>query len=293
MLDDAERTFRRADAIAVQTKHDGFRGWTDLGLARVAWARNDADAAFDDVERAIDHAAQSEWRKFVRDARAMQARFWLAAGRLSLAHRWAEDCDLDLDVPPSYERQVEQLTLVRLLLAEDRATLALNRLDTIASRATAQGRHGDLVEITVLQALAHKGDGDRAAALNALDRALALGESGRYVRAFADEGEAIVPLLRHAAAHGSHRDYSKRLLAAIEGEAARLPTPQNDLVEPLSERELEVLRLVATGLSNLDIGQQLFISERTVKKHMNSILGKLGSTNRTHAVVQARKLGLV
>ncbi len=293
LLDDAERTFRRADAVAVQTKHDGFRGWTDLGLARVAWARGDADTAFDDVERAIDHATQSQWQKFVRDARAVQARFWLASGRLPLARRWAESCDLDPYLPPRYERQVEHLTFVRLLLADDRAAYALTLLDAIAAHAADQGRHGDLVEITVLQALAHKADGDHAAALAALDRALVLGEPGGYVRAFADEGEAVALLLRHAAARGSHRDYAVRLLAAIDGSAAQPSTPQNDRLDALSEREVEVLRLVATGLPNREIGQQLFITEKTVKKHLSNILSKLGAANRTQAVDQARRRGLV
>ncbi|HEY7032077.1 MAG TPA: LuxR C-terminal-related transcriptional regulator [Thermomicrobiales bacterium] len=166
-------------------------------------------------------------------------------------------------------------------------------LEDIAAHATAQGRYGDLVEFAILQALAHKDDGDQTAALSALGRALAVGEPGGYVRTFADEGEAVAPLLRHAAARSAHREYSKRLLAAIEGLAARPFTPQSDSLEALSEREGEIMRLVAAGLSNRDIGQRLFISEKTVKKHMSNILGKLGAANRTQAVDQARKLGLV
>ncbi len=292
-LDDAEQLLRRADAISVQTKTPTWRGWICLGLARLAWARGDVETAFTEVERAIEYAGQIGWRKVVRDARAVQARFWLASGQVSLARRWVEGCDLDPDLPPSYERQIEHLTVVRLLIAQNRTAPALTMLGAVAAHAEAQGRHGDLVEIAVLQALAHTGDGDRAAALTAVDRALALGEPGGYVRAFADEGVALAPLLRHAAAHGSHRDYAKLLLAAIEGVAALPSPPQHDLVEALSERELEVLRLVATGMTNLDIGQRLFISEKTVKKHLHNILGKLGATNRTQAVDQARKLGLV
>jgi LuxR family maltose regulon positive regulatory protein len=293
LLADAEQTLRRADSLSVETKTPTWRGWIGLGLARAAWARGDAEAAFDELQQAIDHATETGWRKVVRDARALQARFWLATGRLALARRWAEGCDLDPYLPPSYERQVEHLTFVRLLLADDLATLALKLLDAIAAHATAQGRHGDLVEIAVLRALAHKQAGDPTAALAALDQALALGEPGGYTRTFAIEGEALAPLLRHAAGRGKHRDYATRLLAAIEGEASPAVAASADGPDALSEREAEVLRLVAVGLTNREIGQRLYISEKTVKKHMNNVLGKLQAANRTEAVHQARRLKLI
>jgi LuxR family transcriptional regulator, maltose regulon positive regulatory protein len=293
LLDDAERTLQRADALSVQTKTPTWRGWICLGLARIAWARGDAELAFDELDRAVDFAGQIGWQKVVRDAHALQARFWLAAGQTSLAHRWAEGCDLDPHQSPNYERQAEYLTFGRLLIADGRPALALPLIDAIAAHATAQGRHGDLIEIAVLQALAHNTDGDQTAALAALDRALALGEPGGYVRALANEGEAFVPLLRHAATHGNHRDYARRLLNAIEGGAAPATVPQTNTQDALSDRELDVLRLVATGLANRDIGRRLFISEKTVKKHLSNILGKLGATNRTQAVDQARRAELI
>jgi LuxR family maltose regulon positive regulatory protein len=293
LLDDAERTLRHADALSVQTVTPTWRCWIALGLARIAWARGDAEAAFDEVERAIEHAGKTGWQKAVRDARALQARFWLAVGQPALARRWAESCGLDPDLPPTYERQVEHLTFVRLLIAEGRPESAFMLLDAVGGLAAEQGRDGDGVEIGVLQALAHKEAGDHAAALQALERALALGEPGGYVRAFADEGEAIAPLLRHVAARGVHRDYAQRLLAAIDGSPIAPRPNQAGLAETLSEREFEVVRLVAAGLPNREIGQRLFISEKTVKKHLTNIMGKLGATNRTQAVDQARRLGLL
>jgi LuxR family maltose regulon positive regulatory protein len=129
--------------------------------------------------------------------------------------------------------------------------------------------------------------------MEAVDRALALGEPGGYVRTFADEGAALTPLLRHAATRGAYRSYAGRLLAATEG-APVAPLPARvDAPDALSEREVEVLRLVAAGLPNRDIGRRLYITEKTVKKHLSNILGKLQTTNRTQAVDQARKLGLV
>jgi len=125
----------------------------------------------------------------------------------------------------------------------------------------------------------------------ALHKSLAIGETGGFVRVFADEGGSVLPLLRHATTRGPFRDYSQRLLTVIEGTAA-MPVPvQSDMIEPLSEREVEVLRLVASGLPNRDIGHHLFITEKTVKKHLSNILGKMQSANRTQAVDQARRMG--
>jgi LuxR family maltose regulon positive regulatory protein len=293
LLDDAERHLQHADALANLLNNRVPRSMIHLGLAQVAWARGDTEAAFDEVERAIDYATKLGSLRLKRNAQAQQAQLSLAAGQVALARLWFESANFDPYLPPEYTRQVEHLTFVRLLVAEDRPALALKLLDAVAAHAAAQGRHGDLVEIAVLRALAHKQAGDSTAALAALDQALALGEPGGYVRTFADEGEAFAPLLRHAAARGNRRDYAKRLLAAIEDGPAPAIAPLAEAAEALSEREVEVLRLVAAGLPNREIGQRLFISEKTVKTHLSNILGKLGATNRTQAVDQARRLNLI
>jgi LuxR family maltose regulon positive regulatory protein len=241
----------------------------------------------------MEYASQMGALQAVWDGRALQARFWLALGQVALARRWAESCELDPYLPPTYERQFEHLTIVRLLIADDQPELALKILDPIGEQAQANHRAGDLVEIWTLRALAHKQRGDNANAIEALDRALTLGFPGGYVRVFADEGEAIAPLLRHASTRGVHREYAQRLLAVIEGgEAAPLPS-QAISIDALSDREVEVLRLVSAGLPNRVIGQRLFITEKTVKKHLSNILGKLQATNRTQAVDHARRAGLV
>ena len=292
MLEEGERHFREAEQLAEQTGAVIWRPQICLGLARLAWARGEPEAAFDEVERAIEYAGQRGSVQQARHARAELARFWLASGQLALAHRWAESCELDPYLPPEYERQIEHLTFVRFLIQDGRPDLALRVLDAVQRRAEASGRAGELVELHVLRALAHKAGGDHPSALFALDRALALGAPAGYVRVFADEGEALAPLLRHAAARGAHRDDAQRLLAAVEGTAAARPAPAGG-AEALSDREVEVLRLVAAGLPNREVGLRLFISEKTVKKHLSNILGKLGATNRTQAVDQARRLELL
>jgi LuxR family maltose regulon positive regulatory protein len=293
MLDDAVRCLRRADDLAEVTRFLQWRPEVCVDLARIAWARGAGEEALDEFERAIGFASQAGNHRQVRIARAWQARYWLSSGQDALARRWADSSELDPFLPPEFERQVEQLTYVRLLIQEDRPDLALRILGRIHARAEAAGRRGDFVELEVLTALAHRAGGDAAAALKAMHAALELGGPGGYFQTFANEGEGLAPLLRHATARGPHREYAQRLLAAIEGTAAAELPRQPDTPDALSEREIEVLRLVAAGLANSEIGRRLFISEKTVKKHVSNILAKLQVANRTQAVDQARRVGLL
>jgi LuxR family maltose regulon positive regulatory protein len=145
----------------------------------------------------------------------------------------------------------------------------------------------------MLAAMAHAAGGDAAVASRLLHQALELGNPHGYVRLFVDEGQTLAPLLRHEGARDGQRAYAQRLLTEIEGaDSPEAPDP-SDSSDALSEREIEVLRLVGAGLPNREIGQRLFISEKTVKKHMNNILRKLEAANRTHAVDRARQLGLI
>ena len=160
---------------------------------------------------------------------------------------------------------------------------------------------GSVIEILLLQALAHHAQGDILLALAPLERALALAEPEGYVRIFVDEGLPMAHLLSAAAGQGMMPDYIGKLLAVFEAEGqkskdkAHLSSalPTQPLVEPLSNRELEVLRLVAQGLSNREIGERLFLTLSTVKGHNRTIYGKLQVQRRTEAVARARELGLL
>jgi LuxR family maltose regulon positive regulatory protein len=292
LLDDAERCFRRADDLAEMTHALQWPPSIRVGLARVAWAQGRTEDAFDEIEKGIGLANQLGSLQEVRSIKAQQARFWLASRQLALARRWADSCGLDPYLPPEYERQVEHLTYVRLLLQDGRADLALRILQRIDEQAEATGRQGQRVEILLLTALAHKVQGNSADAFKSLHGALELGAPGGYLRLFVDEGEDVAALLRHAAGRVGYRDYAQRLLAEIGGAPGTELPHRSGTPEALSERELQVLRLVAAGLPNREIGQSLFISEKTVKTHLSNIMGKLGAINRTQAVEQARRLGL-
>jgi LuxR family maltose regulon positive regulatory protein len=292
-LDEAEGHFLHGESRAEQTRAILWRCDACLGLAKVAWARGEFEAAFDEVERAIDFGTQTGVATQIRFARAYQARIWLAAGQRSLARRWADSSDLDPCLPPEFPRIYEHLTFVRLLIAEDQSRTALDILEAIGSDATAMGRCGDLLEVLVLQAIAYESLGQHGEALDCVESALTFAEPNGYIRVFVDEGEQIAQLLRHAATRGTYPEYARMLLTIIVGSKRTPDQVKLGVVDALSEREIEVMRLVSAGLSNRDIGDQLFISEKTVKKHISNILCKLEATNRTQAVDQARRMALI
>jgi LuxR family maltose regulon positive regulatory protein len=156
-----------------------------------------------------------------------------------------------------------------------------------------------MIEILVLQALADEAQGDIPRALGALERALILAEPESYIQVFVDEGPSMGHLLYEALTRGIAPNYIQRLLTAFPAtelkHAASSPTQasQSELIEPLSERELEVLQLLAEGLTNQEIGAQLYLSPNTVKVHAHNIYGKLGVNNRAQAGARARALGIL
>ena len=264
-------------------------------LAQARQARGDHEGARSTIERAVKTAQSASIPRLVIRALAYQARIWLAQGELALARRWARD--YRQIGPTEYIREFEDCTLARVLLAGNQPGEALAPLDGMVPSAEAGGRGGPLIEILALRALARQALGEGSAAVDDLARALDLAEPERHVRTFVDMGEPMAVLLRQAATRGIAPAYASHLLAAFGDERARGLTPAppqtQPLVEPLSDRELEVLHLLAKGLSNPEIGQRLFISLPTVKSHTRNIYGKLGVHSRKQAVVQARALGIL
>ncbi len=190
------------------------------------------------------------------------------------------------------------LSQARVCLAQGDAPAALALLDPLRRQMDARGWVDERLRVMVLQALARQAQGEKDQALQVLQEALALAEPGGCVRLFVDEGDAMRRLLRLAAAQGMRPDYTGRLLAAFDaneqpsaGQVA-LPAVQPP-GEPLSPRELEILRLVAQGLSNQEISERLFLAMDTVKGHNRRIFAKLQVQRRTEAVARARELGLL
>jgi len=201
-LDDAAENLRRADELAELTGAIQWRERICVGLARLAWARGEHGDALGHLDRALGFAIRIGSYQPPRDVRAWQARFWLASNDLDLARRWAAGSGLEPPLSPEYERQVEHLTFVRLLIRDGRPDAALAILDPIRRQAEATGRDEELVELAVLEALAYDAAGKDAEARRSVRRALALGQPEGYARVFADEGESLAALLRRAAGRG-------------------------------------------------------------------------------------------
>jgi LuxR family maltose regulon positive regulatory protein len=245
----------------------------------------------------------------VIQAAALRAGLHLSQGDLAAAQAWIANSGLspdDSEASHPGQREVGYLSLARVLNAQGRQTEALSLLDRLMESAQAEERFGSAIAIFVLQSLVYQTQSDRASALERLEHALALAEPEGYVRVFLDEGDPMRALLadiqsmikqRIGAAFDSHslrlKAYADKLLATFPP-SAPLPTQASETgIEPLSERELEILRFISMGLTNKEIAVQLVVAVSTVKSHINNLYGKLGTNRRTQAVAIARNQGLL
>jgi LuxR family maltose regulon positive regulatory protein len=273
-------------------------------MARIRQAQGDLDGAIQLLEEA-ERVYDGNFSPNVRPVATRKVRVWLAQGRLGEALDWARQQGLSVENDLSYLREFDHITLARVLLARyqsDRADVsisgAVGLLERLLKAAEEGGRMGSVIEILVLQALAHQAQGDLPAALLPLQHALALAEPEGYVRMFLDEGPSMMQLLREASAREIMPDYTDKLLAAFEAEKRKsedkpdLP-PTQPLIDPLSQRELKILQLIAQGLSNREIGERLFLALDTIKGHNRKIFDKLQVQSRTEAIARARELGLL
>jgi LuxR family maltose regulon positive regulatory protein len=301
------------------------REWNDLASARLfaekaiecsgTWGHLDALAAgylllatvlqaqrdFPEANRALAEGSRVI-REHPLEIRSMpwigakRARLWLVQGKLEDARRWAETRRLSEVGRINLRNEVEYLSLVRILLAEGRADEAMRLLSRLQSAMESAGRQGSLVEVLVLQAVAFDMQAEAGSALAVLERAVSLAHSEGYMRMFLDEGKPIETLLKAAITRWRDHDllaHVRRLLAAIADEGVPTAPGEVPCAGILSERELEVLRLMAAGCSNQEIADQLVIAIGTAKRHIANIFNKLDVRNRTEAVTKARQLGLL
>ncbi|HVL26373.1 MAG TPA: LuxR C-terminal-related transcriptional regulator, partial [Thermomicrobiales bacterium] len=275
-----------------------------VAMARIREAEGDLGGALDLLIEA-ERLYVGDFSPNVRPVAALKARAWLAQGRLGDALGWAREQGLSAADDLSYLHEFEHITLARVLLAlygserDERAfEEAIGLLDRLLAAAEAGGRTGRVIEILVLRALAHHAQGDIPDAFAALERAMILAEPEGYVRIFVDEGAPMARLLAEAHDRGPMPDYTGRLLAAFHADdrrGAELPSAPATSRGPelLSDRECEVMRLIAEGLSNKEIGERLFLALDTVKGHNRRIFGKLDVQSRTEAIARARELDLL
>ncbi|MBE0672619.1 MAG: AAA family ATPase [Anaerolineales bacterium] len=265
-----------------------------------------SNGEFDSALQCLDNAQRGYVKNpipIIQPIEAHKARVHLKQGRLDKAQAWVRERSLSVNDEASYLSEYEHLTLARVRLAENSFDGVHEMLERLLALAESQQRTGSVIEILLTQALVHQAQGSHSESLAVLERALTLTEPESYIRIYADEGEAMRLLIsdfRSSIASHNHPllGYVNRILDFFpqqmeDGVQSKITNPQPKMIEPLTERELEILRLIAAGHSNAVIGQRLYLALSTVKGHNLRIFNKLQAENRTEAVARARELGLI
>jgi LuxR family maltose regulon positive regulatory protein len=259
-------------------------------LARIRQTQGDMDdalAALDDADGVAGKMGVAQAKVWIS---ALRAQVWLARGDTEAALDWASHFVGQLQdvVFPSVP-----IALAKVWLSQRQPDKALPLLDHALQSAQAVGRLGNAIHILAVKAIVYHTKGDPEQALATLEHALELAEPEGYVRVFADEGARMARLLHRMLTRSPASEYVRRLLEAF-GESVNIASPiASPLNEPLSQRELEVLRLIADGATNQEIAHELVLTVNTVKRHISNIFGKLHVSNRVQAIARARELNLL
>jgi LuxR family maltose regulon positive regulatory protein len=294
----ARERLHRATELGEESGLPQSRYRSRVAAARIRQAEGDLAAAVELLDEA-ERLYFGDFSPNVRSVAAVKARLWIAQGKLAEAWGWARERGVTAADELSYLHEYEHATLARLLVAQgtrdrDEHSIgdAIELTGRLLAEAETNGRTGSAIDILVVQALARLAADDPAGALTSLARAVALAEPERYVRIFRDEGPPMGALLKLATKRRNASAYVRRLQAAIVT-ADREPGAEQPLIEPLSERELEVLRLLASDLDGPEIGRELVVSLNTVRTHTRNIYAKLGVNSRRAAVHRAAELNLL
>jgi len=309
-LGDLDRAIHQAKKGVELTRHGGdvgILGSSYLYLTRVLFTSEDMTGAQEAIQE-MEHIARETFVPpwIMNLIATWQARIWLAQDNLDAAIQWMQERGLGAGQVPTVLYEMDySIVSARILLAQGRLDEATSLLQGALKVAQAGGRTTSEIEILTLQALALQAENDTDQAIATLERALALAEPGGFICTFVDEGLPMARLLYEALERRITPDYTRRLLAAFplnrSEQAAesgkKTPSmaqdPRLDLVEPLSGREVEVLELIAEGLTNQEVASRLFLSLHTIKAHTRNIYGKLQVHNRTEAVARGRALGVL
>jgi len=310
-LDGALRYFLEAVELFAQFNDMGVP-IADLSIARVKAAQGDWKSGQIYIDRARQYAQASKATRLNdRLVDGVQARFWIAQGEFDPAEQWARQGGLlerpitdviktaGSNIAGSEFIYADFLTLARLYLAQNKIDAALQVIDPLLGLASTHGYTRREIYLLLIKASALLQKNEVEKAVSVLGQALALAAPEGYKQVFLDEGEPMASLLCRAIAQGHSPIFAKKILAALTQKGSLTTIPgekkpsQKDLFEPLSERELEVLALIAAGLTNREISLRLHISLSTVKGHTANIYGKLGVNSRTRAISEAARLSIL
>jgi LuxR family maltose regulon positive regulatory protein len=295
-LDEAEDHLARGLERAVLGGDIRTQAAGNVLSARLFLARGAFDKADEAMETSRHLLEQAHFPQWTAHFDRCQVERWLAENRVRDAIAWYKSAVDTEAAEDRVESDAAYITAARVLTAAgDPSSLeqALRLLSDVYEDAENSGRGRAAVESLAIQALALRQMNDLPGALAALERALRKAEPEGYIRLFADLGLPMAELLQEIRARGIMQAYAERLLEALQVDYSRLPGSGQALPEPLTAREHEILQLLSAGLSNREIADKLVVSPETVKKHVSSIVGKLGTSNRTEAAARARTLGLL
>ena len=306
-LDNAVRYSRQGIEFGQRGGLIGLQSNSLNTLAFTLQAKGDSSSADESLREIAKINDKNHHPVHMSQSAALEARLRLYQGHMQQAIAWAESCGLKInDSEWSYSQEVEYLTLARVLIAQNKFEGVEVMLDRLFQAAEANKRTGDLIEILVQQALYWYALNKKDRVFPCIEHALTLAEPEGFIRLFVDEGEPIRLLLLDYQKLISKRiggvinseslhllSYTDRLLATFPQPAHPEKSKPETMLEPLSERELDVLRLIETGRSNKEIAEILVIAPSTVKSHINNIYGKLGTHRRTQAIAIARKHSLL
>ncbi len=286
-LEAAAKQVEEAQHAAEKFQVQGQFWLVHLARARLNAAQKDFTSALEDLHKAKVLTQRGNTRRIA----AYRSLFALQAGNTKSAGKWADESDLSASGPISFVREFEARVLAQVWAAQGQSVQAAELAQRLLDAALAHERNGDAMETLVILAAIQLRQGKTDDAASKLERAFSLAEPGSHIRVFVEVDATLTKLLGDFATRGVHADHIQKIFAALRAETK--PAPLESLVEALSERELEVLRLVAVGFSNPEIANQLVLSVATVKTHLNRLYGKLGARNRTEAVNRARELRLL
>ena len=297
-LEAARQYLQSSEDLGKQVALMGWPYRVCLAQARIKQAQGNLNSALDllrEAERLYYRSPAPD----VRPVAALKTRIWIQQGRLAEAVGWVRDRSLSATDDLSYLREFEHITLAKVLIAQYKSDRddgfiheAMGLLERLLKAADEGKRMGSVIEILVQQALAHQTQGNISYALKPLERALTLAEPEGYIRMFVDEGPPMATLLQEAAKRNIAPNYVRQLQGIFEKVEGKTPVTQL-LIEPLSDRELEVLRLLKTELNGPKIAQELSVSLNTMRTHTKNIYNKLGVNSRRAAVRRADELDLL